>query len=63
MIKNGYTNSLAKLLLEKYREYLIINLGENSVIAKPEMIRRMEMNGENDILVFEATYNVKTERS
>ena len=59
MIKNGYSNSLAKLLLEKYQNYLSIDLQTNIVIARSELISKMTENEENGILVFEATYNVK----
>ena len=59
MIKNGYSTSLANLLLEKYQHYLSINLQTNTVIAKSELIPKMNENNENGILVFEATYNVK----
>ncbi len=59
MIKNGYSNSLAKLLLEKYQNYLNIDLQTNTVIARSELISEMTKNKENGILVFEATYNVK----
>ena len=60
MIKNGYSNSLATLLLKKYQTYLSIDLQTNTVIAKSEIISRMTKNEENGILIFEATYNVKT---
>ncbi len=59
MIKNGYSNSLAKLLLERYQNYLSIDLQTNIVIARSELISKMTENEENGILVFEATYNVK----
>ena len=55
MIKNGYSNSLAKLLLEKYQNYLSIDLQTNIVIARSELISKMTENEENGILVFEAT--------
>ena len=59
MIKNGYSTSLANLLLEKYQNYLSIDLQTNTVIAKSELIPKMNENSENGILVFEATFNVK----
>ncbi len=59
MIKNGFSASLSNLLLDKYQDYLSLNLQTNTVIAKAELIAKMNENNENGILVFEATYNVK----
>lgn len=59
MIKNGYSNSLAKLLLGKYRDYLEVNTEKNMVVTKPAIINQMERNGENDLFIFETKYNIK----
>lgn len=60
MIKNGYSNSLAKLLLSKYRDYLEVNTEKNMVVTKPAVINQMERNGENDLFIFETKYNIKS---
>ena len=59
MIKNGYSNSLAKLLLSKYRDYLEVNTEKNMVVTKPAIINQMEINLENDLYIFETKYNIK----
>lgn len=60
MIKNGYSNSLAKLLLSKYRDYLEVNIEKSIVITNPAIINQMEKNGENDLYIFETKFNIKT---
>lgn len=60
MIKNGYSNSLAKLLLSKYREYLEVSIEENLIVTKPTIIKQMEKNKENDLFIFETKYNIKS---
>lgn len=60
MIKNGYSNSLAKLLIRKYRDFLEVNIEKNIVITKPEIISAMKENNENDIYIFETQFNVKS---
>ncbi len=59
MIKNGYSISLAKLLLTKYPEYISINLPDNTITTNPAILDAMVSNSENDILIFEAKYNIK----
>ena len=49
MIKNGYSNSLAKLLLSKYPDYLEVNTEKNMVTTNPSIISQMERNKENHI--------------
>lgn len=59
MIKNGYSNSLVKILLSKYHDYLEVNTEKNMVVTKPAIINQMRKNGENDLFIFETKYNIK----
>jgi hypothetical protein len=59
LIKNGYSNGLAKLVLDKYKAFLTIDTANNTVSAQSEIVSEMRKNDENDILIFEATLNVK----
>ncbi|MDX9917801.1 MAG: DEAD/DEAH box helicase [Gudongella sp.] len=59
MIKNGFSSSLAKLLLSKYSEFLELNFTENFVTAEKGIIDAMRANSENDIYIFETSFNIK----
>jgi hypothetical protein len=59
MIKNGFSSSLAKLLLSEYSEFLELNFTENFVTAEKGIIDAMRANSENDIYIFETSFNIK----
>lgn len=56
MMKNGFSAGLASLFLEKYTEYLIIDVQANTVDLKETVVSAMTDNGENRIHVFEADF-------
>ena len=58
MIKNGISLSLTKLLIEKYKDYYMCNLNNDTIELKPSLIKHMKNNNENSILIFEAENNV-----
>lgn len=58
MIKNGISLSLTKLLIEKYKDYYMCNLNNDTIELKPLLIKHMKNNNENSILIFEAENNV-----
>ena len=58
MIKNGISLSLTKLLIEKYKDYFMCNLNNDTIELKPSLIKHMKNNNENSILIFEAENNV-----
>lgn len=60
LIKNGFSNGLASLIVNNYRKYIEIDKEYSSVIIKSSLIRNMIENNENDILIYEAKYNLKS---
>ena len=58
LIKNGISSSLSKLLIEKYFNFINIDITSNIVTISPDIINEMNNNNENDILVFEAKNNI-----
>ena len=53
LIKNGLSLSSAVLLMKKYRDYLIIDLIENTVKYRDALLSEMVKAGENEILIYE----------
>lgn len=58
LVKNGFSLSLSKLLTEKYIGFVNIDKFSNIVIIDPTLIKVMQQNGENDILIFETQNNI-----
>lgn len=58
LVRNGVSLSLAKLLLDKYRNAIRINTISNTINLSKELISQMKDNGENQILIFEAESNI-----
>ncbi len=54
LLKNGFSMELAKLLNEKYQEFLSFDLEQDVVQYRQNLIDTMKTNNENDILIFEA---------
>ncbi|MFH0346616.1 DNA helicase [Bacillus vallismortis] len=59
LIKNGLSLTVSNLLMNKYRAYLDIDTNLNNIIINPSIIKEMESNNENDILIYEVVYNTK----
>jgi hypothetical protein len=58
LLKNGFSNELAQLLVDKYRAYLHINTKNDIVKYDEVLIKKMKSDDENDILIFEAENNL-----
>ena len=56
MMKNGFSAGLASLLLEKYTDYLTMDIQANTVDLKEAVVAAMKDNGENRIHTFEADF-------
>ena len=57
MIKNGISLSLSTLLLEKYRQYVSVDIETDVISLSPDVIDAMKTNSENEILIYEAQNN------
>lgn len=55
-VKNGISNGLAKILIERYIEYLHIDLNNDTIQFKKGLIDEMEINGENKVMICEMKY-------
>ena len=53
LLKNGLSLSLTLLLLEKYRDYLQIDVAASTVSLDDTLIDEMKRGHENQILIFE----------
>ena len=58
LIRNGISLSLAKVLLEKYSDMVYIDILTDKISFAPELIDRMNEQGENQILIYEAHTNI-----
>jgi hypothetical protein len=58
MMKNGFSAGLASLLIEKYSNYLNIDIQANTVDLKGEVKKAMLDNNENRLHIFEAGFYV-----
>lgn len=56
MMKNGFSAGLASLLLEKYTDYLTVDIQANTVDLNEAVEMAMAGNGENRIHTFEAGF-------
>ncbi|MFC5471581.1 DEAD/DEAH box helicase [Cohnella suwonensis] len=59
LIKNGFSNGLANLIINDYREYVEIDTKLNTIKINQTLIQKMSENDENDILIYEVKYNTK----
>lgn len=57
-IRNGFSLSLAKVLMEKYNKFLRIDDAANTITINPALIGEMSNNNENLILINEAKNNI-----
>ncbi|MCM3000509.1 DEAD/DEAH box helicase [Paenibacillus cellulositrophicus] len=60
LIKNGFSNGLASLIVNNYRKFIEIDKEFSSVYIRPSLISKMIENNENDILIYEAKYNSRS---
>lgn len=58
MIRNGFSLTLTKLLLEKYKNYIVFNIDNDTIELKDDLIDAMIDNSENQILIYEAETNI-----
>lgn len=56
LVKNGISLSLANLLIEKYIEYVLIDIVENTVSFDEQLVDEMIVNEENQVVLYEAKY-------
>ncbi len=59
MMKNGFSAGLASLILEKYSNYVDIDITANQVNLNTEVQELMSENGESRIFIFEAGFNTR----
>lgn len=59
LIKNGFSAGLASLILDKYSEFVDIDVGRNVVTLDPDIKEIMSIMGESRILIFEAGFNAR----
>ncbi|MCY9669234.1 hypothetical protein M5X11_30650 [Paenibacillus alginolyticus] len=60
LIKNGFSNGLANLVVNDYRAFFEIDSMLNTIVINPLLIDKMTENNENDILIYEVKYNTKS---
>jgi len=59
LLKNGFSLELSKCLTqENYNSLILINIINDEVIFRSELIEKMKENEENKILIFEAKYHM-----
>ena len=58
MIRNGFSLTLTRLLLEKYKKYVIFNIENDTIELKDDLIDAMIDSNENQILIYEAETNI-----
>lgn len=56
LIKNGLSLSLANLIVDQYQEYAEIDEEQNTFSFNPRLAKEMELQQENEILIFEVKY-------
>ncbi|MCV2523353.1 DEAD/DEAH box helicase [Bacillus velezensis] len=61
LIKNGLSLTVSNLLMNKYKEFLDIDTNLNNIIINPDIIKEMQSNNENEILIYEVVYNTKVQ--
>ena len=59
LLKNGFSIELAKCITqENYINYISIDNQKDEIIISENIIKEMEINGENKILIFEIKYHI-----
>ena len=59
LLKNGFSIELAKCITqENYVNYISIDNQKDEIIISENIIKEMEINGENKILIFEIKYHI-----
>ena len=59
LLKNGFSIDLARrVTAEKYKKYVTIDLINEDVIIDPKIIKEMEENKENKLIIFEIGYHL-----
>lgn len=61
MIKNGISSTLSTLIVDRYMEYVEIDIASNTVVINEQIVGEMETNGENRVMIFEIGFNVSKE--
>lgn len=59
LMKNGFSLLATNLLVNDYKEFLIVDLDSETVEIQPSIVLELEKNNENEILIFETKYNIK----
>lgn len=59
LIREGFSRGFAELLLDKYAAHLRLD-ANGEVAVSPQVVEFMKKNEESDLLIFEATMNLKT---
>jgi hypothetical protein len=52
-IKNGLNLTLAKILIEKYAEYIDVNIDDDTISLRDDIIEKMREAGENEVMICE----------
>lgn len=60
LMKNGVSFSLTHLLIDKYIEYVNINVENGYYIISYDILNQMNISGENDIMIFEVEQHIVT---
>lgn len=58
LVKNGLSLSLANLIVDKYQKFLEMDIENSLVFLSNEIITEMDIHGENQVLINEASYYV-----
>lgn len=58
LVKNGLSLSLANLIVDKYQKFLEMDIENGLVFLSNEIITEMDIHGENQVLINEASYYV-----
>ncbi len=59
LLKNGFSIELAKCITKvEYTNYVIINTDLDEIIIQNQLINELEINGENNILIFEIKFHI-----
>ena len=55
LLRNGFSPDLAHMVLEEYRSHLTLDIQRGEVRVRESLPAAMELNEENDVLVYEAS--------
>ncbi|ASD62270.1 hypothetical protein [Bdellovibrio bacteriovorus] len=59
-IKAGFSSSLTNLLINKYKDKVTFDIEKNVIVIDPTLIVMMNQNEENEIVIHEVTYHIKS---